>query len=96
MDINKEQLLDDCYEVCEAFLTQPINESVPTEFLFKQAASRIISFNAYGPNKPSSHQALQDAWDYYTDAQRQVLKDANHPFWQAVEELTQQNSDNQD
>lgn len=95
MEITKENILQDPYGFCEGYLASP-QQSTEADNLFLEAAQRVVSFSRYGDRKPPNEAIIPDAWDYYTDAQRQVMKDANHPFWQAVEELTQQNSDNQD
>jgi len=95
MEITKENIMQDPYGFCEEYLKNPI-VGTESDRLFVEACRRVTSFNVYGDRKPPNEAIIPDAWDYYTDAERQIMQEANHPFWQAVQELTQQNSDNQD
>lgn len=93
MHITKEELLQDPYKACEDYNKDPETEHA-CDKLFCDASNRLASFSIYGNLKPSNEAIILDIWDYYTDEERHIMQEANHPFWQAVQEITQQNSDN--
>lgn len=84
--ITKEELLNDPYGACKDYHWDT-DTPEEVERLFFQAAHRIDSFSIYGDVKPDAHSVLLDVWDFYTQAEKEQLKQKNHPFWQAVQEL---------
>ena len=82
MLVTKEQLLQDPYGTCEAYNTDPQIETEADD-LFFQASRRIASLVIYGDIKPAKEVVLLDIWDFYTEQQRQVMANTNHPFYQA-------------
>lgn len=87
MDITKEVIMQDPYEFCEQHLENPVVET-EADRLFVAACNRVVSFKVYGDRKPPNEAIIPDAWDYYTDQERQIMQEANHPFWQAIKDIT--------
>jgi len=85
--ITAQELINDAYASCQTVLDAN-NASSPASLLFEQAAERICSFEIYGQNKPDSEVVLLDVWDFFTEQEKSLLEEENHPYWQAVQELS--------
>lgn len=84
--ITKEELLNNPYQSCKDYHWDNDTPEA-SERLFCQAANRIASFALYGSVRPEAHAILLDVWDFFTEEEKSVLKEDNHPYWQAIQEL---------
>lgn len=82
MHITVEQLLADPYEACEMYNEDPETQTAADQ-LFCQASMRLAGFKIYGDVKPANHVIIVDIWNYYTPEEREIMEEANHPFYQA-------------
>lgn len=89
MQITKEQLLQDPYEACNEYNLDP-ETATNADNLFYAASRRLVSFKARGDYKPPTEAIIPDVWDFYSDDERQIMQQANHPFYQAWVEITGQ------
>ena len=87
MHLTKEQILQDPYVSCEEYNADP-ETATDADRLFCQAATRLASYTAYGEYKPSNQAIICDVWDFFQDHEREIMKEANHPFYQAWAEVT--------
>ena len=86
MTPTKQQLQQDPYGACEAFLADP-DTATEADRLFVKAARRVQAFAGEGSFRPDESIILSDVWDFFTDPEREAMQAANHPMWQALFQL---------
>lgn len=87
MHLTKEQILQDPYISCEEYNADP-ETATEADRLFCQASQRLAAYKVYGEYKPVAEAIILDIWDFFQDHERQIMQEANHPFYQAWAEIT--------